>query len=98
MEKREPLSSDQINEALRSLEGWRFEDNSLRKTFTLKDFRAAMGFLVRLSYSAEALNHHPEIHNVYNRVELSLSTHDAGNRVTKMDLELARAIETFSWV
>ena len=98
MEKREPLSDDQIEHALNELDGWRFEEDSLRKTFTFNDFRAAMGFLVRLSYSAEAMNHHPEIHNVYNRVDLALSTHDAGNRVTEMDLELARAIESFSWV
>lgn len=95
---RDPLSNEQIEEALKSLDGWRYEENSLQKTFTLKDFRAAMSFLVRLSYYAEELNHHPEIHNVYNRVDLSLSTHDAGNQVTEMDMKLARAIEGFSWV
>lgn len=95
---RDPLSNEQIEEALKSLDGWRYEENSLQKTFTLKDFRAAMSFLVRLSYYAEELNHHPEIHNVYNRVDLSLSTHDAGNQVTEMDVKLARAIEGFSWV
>ena len=95
---RDPLSNEQIEAALKSLDGWRYEENSLQKTFTLKDFRAAMSFLVRLSYYAEELNHHPEIHNVYNRVDLSLSTHDAGNQVTEMDVKLARAIEGFSWV
>lgn len=95
---RDPLSNEQIEAALKSLDGWRYEQSSLQKTFTLKDFRAAMSFLVRLSYYAEELNHHPEIHNVYNRVDLSLSTHDAGNQVTEMDVKLARAIEGFSWV
>ncbi len=98
MAKRDPLTAEQIDAALGSIDGWRYEENSLKKSFKLEDFRAAMSFLVRLSYYAEELNHHPEIHNVYNQIDLSLSTHDAGNRVTEMDVELARKIESFSWV
>lgn len=98
MARREPLSRDQIDAALQTLDGWRFEEDSLKKTFSLNDFRAAMGFILRLSYSAEEMNHHPDIHNVYSRVDVSLSTHDAGDRVTEMDVSLARAIERFSWV
>lgn len=98
MAKRDPLTAEQIDAALGSIDGWRYEENSLKKSFKLEDFRTAMSFLVRLSYYAEELNHHPEIHNVYNQIDLSLSTHDAGNRVTEMDVELARKIESFSWV
>jgi 4a-hydroxytetrahydrobiopterin dehydratase len=57
-----------------------------------------MSFLVRLSFEAEQRDHHPEIFNVYDRVELTLRTHDAGDRITKADVELARAIDAFSWV
>lgn len=98
MSERDPLTRDAIEQALGELAGWRFEGNQLKKTFELSSFRAAMSFMVRLSYEAEALDHHPELHNVYNRVDIALSTHDAGDRVTEMDLRLARAIERFNWV
>jgi 4a-hydroxytetrahydrobiopterin dehydratase len=52
-----------------------------------------MAFLVRLSYEAENRNHHPEIFNCYNRLEIGLNTHDAGGKVTDRDIELALAIE-----
>ena len=50
--------------------------------------------MVRISHQAEEQDHHPEIYNCFNRVEISLSTHDAGNKVTKKDLKLARAIDS----
>ena len=78
--------------------GWRFEDDQLKKTFELSNFRAAVSFIVRLSFYAEELNHHPDLHNVYSTVDIALTTHDAGDKVTEMDLKLARAIEGFSWV
>lgn len=98
MSDRDPLSPAAVRDALHGLSGWRYEDDQLKKTFELSNFRAAMSFMVRLSYEAEALDHHPELRNVYNRVEVALSTHDAGNKVTQMDLRLARAIEGFNWV
>ncbi|MBZ0119655.1 MAG: 4a-hydroxytetrahydrobiopterin dehydratase, partial [Sandaracinaceae bacterium] len=55
-------------------------------------------FLVRIAFDAEQLGHHPEIHNVYSRVWLTLRTHDAGNRVTALDVKLARAIERVCWI
>ena len=55
-----------------------------------------MSFLLRVSYEAEERNHHPEIFNCYNRVEIGLNTHDAGSKVTTKDTELARLIETIS--
>ena len=59
----------------------------------LRDFSEALSFLVKVGIEAEKLNHHPEIHNIYNKVTLKLCTHDAGNRVTEKDIVLARAIE-----
>lgn len=91
----EPLEKDALDLALAALPGWRLDGNKLVKTFVLGDFREAMMFLVRMSYEAEALNHHPEIHNVYKTVTLALTTHDAGNQVTVKDVELAAAIESF---
>lgn len=88
-----PMNEVQITESLKSLPGWTFEDNKLRKTYKFNDFPEAMAFLVRLSYEAENRNHHPEIFNCYNRLEIGLNTHDAGGKVTDRDIELALAIE-----
>jgi 4a-hydroxytetrahydrobiopterin dehydratase len=90
---REPLSSDAVGEALRDLPGWRHEGDALRKTFQFGDFRAAFAFMTRVAFEAETRDHHPDWTNVYNRVEIALNTHDAGGRVTALDVDLARAIE-----
>lgn len=98
MASREPLTSQQIAEALADLPGWRHEDDRLKKTFRFQNFREAVSFIVRMSFEAEERDHHPELRNVYHTVDVALTTHDAGNRVTGMDIALARAIEEFSWV
>lgn len=92
------LSNEDINSALTELKGWSFENDKIKKTFEFTHFREAMSFLVRLSFDAEEHNHHPEIFNVYKRVEIALQTHDAGNKVTSKDIALAKAIESFSWL
>jgi len=88
-----PMNEVQITESLKGLPGWTFEDNKLQKKYKFNDFPEAMAFLVRLSYEAENRNHHPEIFNCYNRVELALNSHDAGGKVTELDFDLARAAE-----
>lgn len=93
-----PLAPETIAEALQQLPGWSYHTHSLHKRFQFLNFREAISFLVRLSFEAEALNHHPEIHNVYDTVTLTLTTHDAGNQVTDLDLRLAQAIEDFNWL
>jgi 4a-hydroxytetrahydrobiopterin dehydratase len=93
----EPLTTDQITSVLADLSGWTFDDNKLRKSFEFGTFREAVSFIVRLAFEAERMNHHPELINVYNRVEIALTTHDAGDRVTEKDLLLARAIESIYW-
>lgn len=98
MPSRKPLSDAAIADALSDLEGWSHVDDKLQKTFEFSDFRAAISFIVRLSFYAEEMNHHPELENVYNTVSITLTTHDAGGKVTEMDVELAAAIEDFVWV
>ena len=88
-----PMNEVQITESLKGLPGWTFDDNKLHKIYKFNDFPEAMAFLVRLSYEAENRNHHPEIFNCYNRLEIGLNTHDAGGKVTDRDIELALAIE-----
>lgn len=93
-----PLSQQEISSALAELSGWRFERDALAKTFTFHSFREAISFMVRAGFEAEAMNHHPEWTNVYNRVDVRLNTHDAGGKVTRKDVELAGRLEKISWV
>lgn len=75
---------------------WKEEDNKLKKTFKFKDFQEAFGFMTRVAFLAEAAQHHPNWSNVYNTVEIELTTHDSGNTVTKKDHALAKAIDELS--
>ncbi|MCO6483253.1 MAG: 4a-hydroxytetrahydrobiopterin dehydratase [Flavobacteriales bacterium] len=72
---------------------WQEEDNKLHRTFTFKDFSEAFAFMARVALIAERMGHHPDWCNVYNKVAIRLSTHDAGDVVTAKDRELARAID-----
>jgi 4a-hydroxytetrahydrobiopterin dehydratase len=71
---------------------WKEENNQLVRTFVFKDFVHAFGFMTKVALLAEKMDHHPNWYNVYNQVEIRLSTHDAGNTVTEKDRELASAI------
>ncbi len=74
--------------------GWLLSEDrkSIHKTFKFANFRDAMSFMIRVSYEAEAANHHPEWFNVYNRVETTLTTHDTGG-LTHNDINLAEAMD-----
>jgi len=90
----DPLSKEEIEQHLKELPEWEFADDKLSREFDFDDFRAAVSFMVRLSYEAEEQVHHPEIFNVYNTVQISLTTHDAGDKVTEKDATLAKTIES----
>jgi 4a-hydroxytetrahydrobiopterin dehydratase len=92
------LSEQQIDDALGDLPGWSRQNGKLAKVFRFGSFKEALSFIVRLGMEAENMNHHPEIRNIYSRVELTLSTHEAGDKVTDRDVKLAQIIERFSWV
>ncbi len=72
---------------------WTEENNQLTRTFEFADFSEAFGFMSRVALLAEAQNHHPWWSNVWNTVSIKLSTHDAGDVVTKKDRDLAAAID-----
>lgn len=72
---------------------WLTKDNKLVREFLFKDFVQAFSFLTRVALVAEKQNHHPEIFNVYNKVTISLQTHDAGDIITDKDHKLAKAID-----
>jgi 4a-hydroxytetrahydrobiopterin dehydratase len=82
-----------LQQELGALAGWSYTDQMLRKTYHFKDFTAALAWTVHVGFLAEAHGHHPDIDIRYNRVTLALVTHDAGNKVTQKDIDLARAIE-----
>jgi 4a-hydroxytetrahydrobiopterin dehydratase len=71
---------------------WEEKDNKLQKTFQFKDFVHAFGFMTKVALIAEKMNHHPEWTNVWNKVDIKLSTHDAGDIVTDKDRKLSEAI------
>ncbi len=90
----EPLSSAAISAALAALPGWSHDTGALSCSWRFPDFTTAMAFLADCAVDIERLDHHPDWRNVYDRVWVRLSTHDAGNRVTALDSELAKIM---SW-
>ena len=84
----ERLDTDHIRERLGSLPGWSLQEGKLYREYEFADFVEAFGFMTRAALAAERMNHHPEWSNVYNRVTVRLTTHDAGG-ITDRDLKLA---------
>ena len=91
------LDVNERKQALDGLADWRAVDgrDAIAKAFTFKDFNRAFGFMARVALLAEKMDHHPEWFNVYNRVEVTLSTHDAGG-VTQNDIAMAKAMEAYA--
>jgi 4a-hydroxytetrahydrobiopterin dehydratase len=88
------LSGEARTAALAKLSGWREvkDRDAISRRFQFKDFNEAFGFMARAALVAEKLDHHPEWFNVYNKVDVTLSTHDAGG-LTDLDIRLAEAME-----
>lgn len=72
---------------------WQEKNGKLHRSFTFKDFSAAFAFMVRVALIAEKMEHHPEWTNIYNKLDITLSTHDAGDLITEKDRKLAKAID-----
>jgi 4a-hydroxytetrahydrobiopterin dehydratase len=87
----QPLSTQELNLALASLTGWQVVNGKLHRQLKFQSFIEAFGFMSSIAIAAEAMGHHPEWFNVYNRVTIDLTTHDAGG-ITALDVELARKI------
>ena len=96
MPARDPLTPDAIQAALADLDEWDVSDDgsAIEREIQFEDFRNAVAFIVHLAFEADALDHHPEITNLYDTVSLRLNTHDAGDAVTETDLKLARRIDS----
>ena len=88
------LAAEEIEARLGELPGWGIDGGKLYREFVFADFNAAFGFMSRAALAAEAADHHPEWFNVYNRVRVHLTTHDAGG-VTEKDLDLAAKMNAY---
>ena len=86
------LSETEINKKLASMEGWGYEDNAIHTSLEFDDFKDAFTVMTRIAFEAEKMQHHPDWSNVYNKLGITLSTHDAGG-VTEKDFELAKIID-----
>ena len=88
----QPLDESALTKALAELPGWQLRDGQLHREFVFADFVAAFGFMTRAALVAERMNHHPEWFNVYKRVQVDLTTHEAGG-ISQRDIELAAAMD-----
>ncbi|QLH07519.1 4a-hydroxytetrahydrobiopterin dehydratase [Nitrosopumilus ureiphilus] len=89
------LSKADIDEELKNLPGWSVENEKLHKEFQFESFNQAFGFMTRAAMEIEKMNHHPEWFNVYNRITIELTTHDAGG-ITKNDVNLAKILNSLA--
>ncbi|HEV8385728.1 MAG TPA: 4a-hydroxytetrahydrobiopterin dehydratase [Candidatus Acidoferrales bacterium] len=88
----EKLAVEQITAKLGNLRGWSIKDGVMQRDFAFKDFSEAFAFMTRVALAAEAMNHHPDWSNSWNKVSISLITHSAGG-LTANDIELATRIQ-----
>lgn len=86
------LAADEISQHMKQIPDWEQKDNSIYRRFQFANFVQAFGFMSQVALLAEAANHHPDWSNVYSRVDIILSTHDAGG-LTEKDFSLARQID-----
>lgn len=91
---REPLDPEAVRDAMSGLSEWTLADHgkSIVRAYRFRDFGEAFGFMARVALAAEKIDHHPDWSNVYNRVDVRLSTHDAGG-LTELDFKLARKMD-----
>lgn len=88
---RKALSDEQIQERMSTVPGWELTGSAISRVFRFPDFIRAFGFMASVAAIAQSLDHHPDWDNVYDRVSIRLSTHDAGG-LTERDFEMARRI------
>ncbi len=92
MANRSKMSENEIATALKKLTGWSIVNRKLHKDFKFGSFVEAFGFMSSVALIAEKLNHHPEWFNVYNKVSIDLTTHDAGG-ISTLDFEFATTVD-----
>ncbi len=91
----ERLTQEDIDEKLKNLPGWSVVNEKLHKEFLFDTFNQAFGFMTRAAMEIEKMNHHPEWFNVYNKITVELTTHDAGG-ITENDINLAGILNSLA--
>ncbi len=87
------LTEKEINERLNDFAGWEYQDNAIHTSLEFDNFKDAFSVMTRIAFEAEKMQHHPDWSNVYNTLNISLSTHDADG-VTEKDFKLAKIIDS----
>lgn len=90
---RQKLDDQALATALQELPGWKVQEGKLHKEFKFASFAAAMGWMMEMAVVIDKLDHHPEWSNVYNKVRVNLVTHDLGDAISNLDVDLARRME-----
>ena len=90
---RQPLSDEEIAAALRELPDWTVQEGKLHRQYQFPSFARAIAWLVAAAVEAEKMDHHPEWCNVYNRITVNLVTHSLGNKISNLDVAMARKME-----
>jgi len=91
------MSQTDIDQRLNQLPGWRHEADKLKSEWQFGGFEEAFSFVTRVALHAAEQDHHPELFNVFNKVEIALTTHDVGGKVSEKDFKLAETIAKFDW-
>ncbi|HLJ71234.1 MAG TPA: 4a-hydroxytetrahydrobiopterin dehydratase [Roseiarcus sp.] len=96
MAKYKILSEADVATEVAKLKDWSVKSPNIEASFDFKTFRDAISFIVQVAIEAEVMNHHPEFHNSYNKVSFSFCTHDAGFKITDLDIETASRISALA--
>jgi 4a-hydroxytetrahydrobiopterin dehydratase len=92
-----PLTDSQISEALTTLPGWERDGDKIKKTFRVDTYMAGLAFACAVGTICEGMNHHPDLFIGWKRVEVGFSTHDAGNKISQMDIDAAAKVESLGY-
>ena len=93
-ERYKKLDSDEIELGLSKISNWTLDNDRIKKTFEFKNFVDAFTFMTRMAIEIERMNHHPEWFNVYNKINIELTTHDVGG-ISNFDFKLAKIMDDF---
>jgi 4a-hydroxytetrahydrobiopterin dehydratase len=90
------MVGDELKAALAELPGWAVKDGHLVRLYSFPTYSDAVAFIVRISHPLEAMDHHPDLRNVYGKVYIAFTTHDQGNQISDLDFKAAKAVESIA--
>ncbi len=90
------MEGDELKAALAEMPGWAAKDGHLVRLYSFPTYSDAVAFIVRISHPLEAMDHHPDLRNVYGKVYVAFTTHDQGNQISDLDFKAAKAVEAIA--